>query len=62
MPHRVVEGTLNKTRLKIKRKQHFFINPHYEVKFGLKPKRLNKLIANVRNFLTTSSSHILSKA
>lgn len=63
-PIEVFEAVLRKTNLKIANKIHFFINPHYEVKFGLKPRVLNKLIAHIpyiRNFFTTSSFYILSK-
>lgn len=41
----------------------WFINPHYEVKFGLKPRRLWSLISKIpyiRNFFTTSSFYILT--
>jgi len=40
----------------------WFINPHYEIKFGLSPKRLYRFIGHipyVRNFFTTSSFYIL---
>lgn len=40
----------------------YFINPNYEVKFGLKPRKLWSVIAAipwVRNFFCTSSFHIL---
>jgi len=40
----------------------YFINPHYEVKFGLKPRRLPAPIASipyVRNFFTTSCFYLL---
>lgn len=42
----------------------YLINPHYEVKFGLKPRRLNRLMANIpclRNFFATSCFYILKK-
>lgn len=42
----------------------YFINPHYEVKFGLKPRRLPALLAGIpylRNFLTTSCFYMLKR-
>jgi SAM-dependent methyltransferase len=42
----------------------YFINPHYEVKFKLKPRKLHPLIAGlpfVRNFFTTGCFYILRK-
>lgn len=46
-----------------RRRDRYFISPHYEVKFGLRPLVLSPLIANIpyiRNFFTTSSFYILS--
>lgn len=40
----------------------YFINPHYEIKFKLRPRKLNTIIANIpyfRNFCTTSCFYIL---
>lgn len=45
--------------------QLFFINPHYETKFGIKPRKLCKAIAaipHVRNFFSTSCFYILRPA
>lgn len=45
--------------------QLYFINPHYEVKFGLTPRKLSKVISAVpylRNFFSTSCFYILKKA
>lgn len=42
----------------------YFINPHYKVKFGLKPRVLPNFIGRIkyfRNFLTTSTFYILKK-
>lgn len=42
----------------------WFINPHYEVKFGLAPKRLNPHLGKIpvlRNFFTTSCFYLLRK-
>lgn len=43
-------------------REGWFINPHYEIKFGLKPRKINKLIDKIpyiRDFFTTSSFYIL---
>lgn len=48
---------------KIIDKQFYFINPHYETKFGLRPRKLARLIGKVpyiRNFFITSCFYILS--
>lgn len=40
----------------------YFINPHYEAKFGLRPRRLSPLIARIpyiRDFFTTSCFYLL---
>ncbi len=40
----------------------YFINPHYEVKFGLKPRKLFSYMGNfvyVRNYFTTSCFYML---
>lgn len=40
----------------------YFINPHYEIKFGLRPRKLNKLLSRipyVRNYFSTSCFYIL---
>lgn len=45
--------------------QLYFINPHYEVKFGLSPRKLSKIISSIphlRNFFCTSCFYILRKA
>ena len=42
----------------VKRKVFYFINPNYEVKFGLRPKRAWKLISSIpflRNFIITTN-------
>lgn len=43
----------------------YFINPHYEIKFGLKPRLLSPFFAAIpylRNFLTTSCFYIIKPA
>lgn len=45
--------------------QLYFINPHYEVKFGLSPRKLGKVLSSVpylRNFFSTSCFYLLRKA
>lgn len=42
----------------------FFINPNYDVKFGLKPRKLTALFANlpvVRNFLCTCGYYLIAQ-
>lgn len=50
------------TNLEITKECLYFINPHYEAKFNLKPRRLSpvlKSIPYVRNFFTTSCFYLL---
>lgn len=47
---------------RIVHEQLYFINPHYETKFGLSPRKLNKLISRIpyiRNYFSTSCFYIL---
>lgn len=47
---------------RIVREQLYFINPHYEVKFGLRPRRLTPWIGKipgVNNFFSTSCFYLL---
>jgi len=40
----------------------FFINPNYEIKFGLKPRELNELIASIpyiKNYFTTAGYYLI---
>lgn len=56
------EKLAGREKLKIINRELYFINPHYEVKFGLKPRKLNRFVARipyVRDFLTTSCFYIL---
>lgn len=42
----------------------YFINPHYKIKFGLSPRKLNGIIAAIpyiRNFFCTSCFYVLKK-
>lgn len=56
---------VRQTGYQIVDQQLYFINPHYEVKFGLSPRRLGKVVSSVpylRNFLSTSCFYMLRKA
>ena len=48
---------------KIEKKEFYFINPNYEIKFGLKPKKQINIISSIpglRNFVTTSCYYVVS--
>lgn len=50
--------------LKINDRQLWLVNPHYEVKFGLSPCRIPRILAGlpyIRDFISTSCFYILSK-
>lgn len=56
------ETILKANNFEVLEKTLFFINPNYEIKFKLKPRRQNRLIATVpwfRNFFTTCAYYIL---
>lgn len=56
------EVLVKKTALEIVDCRLYLINPHYEVKFGLKPRRLCNLISDipiVRNYFSTSCFYLL---
>ena len=58
------ENVLKRTGYTIENRIAWFINPHYEVKFGLKPRKLYMVIDKlpyIRNFFTTSSFYVLKK-
>lgn len=62
-PIETFENCIQKSRFHVVDMTPWFINPHYEVKFGLKPRRLNGFISRlpiIKNFFTTSSFYILS--
>lgn len=53
---------INKLEYKPLKSCYYFINPHYETKFGLQPRQLWTLIGKIpylRNFFTTSAFYIL---
>lgn len=62
MPIGPFEQLLHQAALTIVDRTLFFINPHYETKFGLKPRKLSALIEKmpyIRNFCTTSCFYLL---
>ncbi len=57
------EKIVKKYNYQIKKKTFYFINPNYEIKFGLKPRKQNKLINNIpylRNYLITTNYYLLT--
>lgn len=57
------EKILKKSEYKITKKTFYLINPNYEIKFGLKPRKQAKFIAAIpylRNYLTTTNYYLLS--
>ena len=58
------ERILKQENYSINKRTFYFINPNYETKFGLKPRRQIKLITLipwVRNFFTTAVYYVVSK-
>jgi hypothetical protein len=56
------ERLAGREKMEILDRRLYFINPHYEVKFGLKLRLLSPLIAsipNARNFAVTSCFYLL---
>lgn len=56
------EKLVSEEKFHILNRRFYFINPHYETKFGLKPRRLWPFIGHIpwaRNFFTTSSFYII---
>lgn len=54
----------NSLALKNTKEVFYFINPHYETKFGLKPRILSPLVSSIkgfRNYFTTSYFCLLTK-
>jgi SAM-dependent methyltransferase len=57
------EKAIKKEGFHILKKSLWFINPNFEVKFGLRPRRLPRLAGNIpflRNFVTTTAYYIIS--
>ena len=58
------ERILKQENYKIDKRVFYFINPNYETKFGLKPRKQSKLISSIpwiRNFFTTAMYYVVSK-
>ncbi|HSM46867.1 MAG TPA: class I SAM-dependent methyltransferase [Draconibacterium sp.] len=58
------ERILKRGNYKIEKRVFYFINPNYETKFGIKPRKQIKLITsipNIRNFFTTAMYYVISK-
>ncbi|MFW6248429.1 MAG: class I SAM-dependent methyltransferase [Bacteroidota bacterium] len=59
-----LERIIKKNKYKILRKTHYLINPNYHIKFGIKPKKQNKLIRSIpyfRDFFTTCGYYLITK-
>lgn len=62
LPIELFERLLAASRFESLDRTLYFINPHYEVKFGLRPRRLARFISAIpylRDFFTTSAFYIL---
>jgi 2-polyprenyl-3-methyl-5-hydroxy-6-metoxy-1,4-benzoquinol methylase len=58
------EQILKKENYKKDKRTNYFINPNYEIKFGLKPRKVWRLISSipfVRNFFITSNYYLISQ-
>jgi SAM-dependent methyltransferase len=58
------EKIIRKENYSIKKKVLWFINPNYEIKFGLKPRVMNGLISGtprLRNFVITTCYYIIAR-
>ena len=58
------QNILKEEQYRIEKRIFYFINPNYETKFGLKPRKAWKLISSmpyVRNFLITTNYYLISK-
>ncbi len=58
------ERILKTENYKVVEKTHFLINPNYEIKFGLKPKKQFAVISTIpflRNYFTTAVYYLIKK-
>jgi 2-polyprenyl-3-methyl-5-hydroxy-6-metoxy-1,4-benzoquinol methylase len=57
------EKILKTENYKILQKTHYFINPNYEIKFGLKPRKLYKIfqIPHLKDFYTSAMYYLVMK-
>ncbi|WP_333616474.1 class I SAM-dependent methyltransferase [Bacteroides pyogenes] len=63
-PIRLFEQIIKKANLSIANRQLWFINPHYQQKFGLRPIKLHYNISQIpflRDFCSTSCFYLLKK-
>ncbi|MDT8309746.1 MAG: SAM-dependent methyltransferase, partial [Bacteroidales bacterium] len=59
-----LEKVIVKSGYNIDARMYWFINPNYEIKFKLKPRRQSRLIAAIpylRNFFTTAGYYIVGR-
>lgn len=57
------EKIIKKNKYNLDKKNLYFINPNYEIKFGIKPKISSKFISSLyffRNFIITTSYYLIS--
>jgi len=57
------ERIIKKSKYKKKKRIFYFINPNYEIKFGLKPREQSKILSSIpylRNYLITTNYYLLS--
>ena len=58
----MLRKTVKQTGYQIINEQLYFINPHYKIKFGLAPRKLNRIIAHIpfiRNVFSTSCFYLI---
>ena len=58
----MLRKTVKQTGYQIINEQLYFINPHYKIKFGLAPRKLNRMIAHIpfiRNVFSTSCFYLI---
>lgn len=58
------EKILKKENYPVKKKVFWLVNPNYEIKFSLRPRKMNRMISSLpyfRNFFITTCYFILSK-
>jgi len=63
MSIRRFEKILNTENYKLLKKTHWLINPNYEIKFGLKPRKLWKIlqIPYLKDYYTTAMYYLITK-
>ena len=58
------ERIIKQEKYHVDKRQFYFINPNYEVKFGLKPRKIWRPISKIpfiRNFVITTNYYVISK-